>query len=98
MSSNLIFLPMQYTGIAAYPRRVSEYPISFLHITKIECFGIKGLLIAGNLILTLPYQITSKDINVNFINNLLLYNKLLLIKLTFTYFWSILLTNNINIK
>ena len=44
---------MQYTGIAAYPRRVSEYPISFLHITKIECFGIKGLLIAGNLILSL---------------------------------------------
>jgi hypothetical protein len=42
---------MQYTGIAAYPRRVSEYPISFLHITKIECFGIKGLLIAGNLII-----------------------------------------------
>jgi hypothetical protein len=42
---------MQYTGIAAYPRRVSEYPISFLHITKIECFGIKGLLIAGNFIL-----------------------------------------------
>ena len=53
MSSNLIFLPMQYTGIAAYPRRVSEYPISFLHITKIECFGIKGLLIAGNLIILL---------------------------------------------
>ena len=46
---------MQYTGIAAYPRRVSEYPISFLHITKIECFGIKGLLIAGNLIILLFY-------------------------------------------
>ena len=36
---------MQYTGIAAYPRRVCEYPISFHQLTKIECFGIKGLLI-----------------------------------------------------
>ena len=34
---------MQYTGIAAYPRRVSEYPISFYELNKIECFGIKGL-------------------------------------------------------
>ena len=58
MSSNLIFLPMQYTGIAAYPRRVSEYPISFLHITKIECFGLKGLLFAGNLIILLADIIT----------------------------------------
>ena len=44
---------MQYTGIAAYPRRVSEQPISFHQLTKIECFGIKGLLIAGNLIILL---------------------------------------------
>ena len=36
---------MQYTGIAAYPRRVCEYPISFHQLTKIEWFGIKGLLI-----------------------------------------------------
>ena len=36
---------MQYTGIAAYPRRVSEQPISFYELNKIECFGIKGLFI-----------------------------------------------------
>ena len=45
ISSNLLFFPMQYTGIAAYPRRVCEYPISFHQLTKIECFGIKGLFI-----------------------------------------------------
>ena len=38
---------MQYTGIAAYPRRVSEYRISFHQLSKIECFGIKGLFIMG---------------------------------------------------
>ena len=38
---------MQYTGITAYPRRISEYPISFLQLTNIESFGIKGLLIAA---------------------------------------------------
>ena len=52
---------MQYTGIAAYPRRVSEYPISFLLITKIECFGIKGLLIAGNLIIMLLGKATNQN-------------------------------------
>ena len=55
IASNLIFLPMQYTGIIAYPRRVSEYPISFLQLTNIESFGIKTLLIASMNALFLPF-------------------------------------------
>ena len=57
---------MQYTGIAAYPRRVCEYPISFHQLTKIECFGIKGLFIVVIILVLFIIKFTStSDLNDN---------------------------------
>ena len=42
---------MQYTGIAAYPRRVSDQAILYLQLIKIEVLGIKGLVIGSLVIL-----------------------------------------------
>ena len=50
-STNLIFLPMQYTGCSAYPRRIHDYPIVFIGLCVIELLGIKGLVLTALLIL-----------------------------------------------
>jgi heme/copper-type cytochrome/quinol oxidase subunit 1 len=50
-TTNLIFLPMQYTGCSAYPRRIHDYPIFSLGCISIELLGIKGLLISALLII-----------------------------------------------
>ena len=62
---------MQYTGIAAYPRRINEFHISFYELSKIECFAIKGLFIVFLNILILfeinGIKMTMNEKTINFI-------------------------------
>ena len=55
---------MQYTGIAAYPRRINEFHISFYELSKIECFAIKGLFIVFLNILIL-FEINGIKMTIN---------------------------------
>jgi heme/copper-type cytochrome/quinol oxidase subunit 1 len=40
LGSNLLFLPLHYCGLYAFPRRISDYPFCFMIYTFITIFGL----------------------------------------------------------
>lgn len=51
--SNFLFMPLHSFGILGFPRRISDYPVSFLLFNKIILIGILILLIVVIVFLNL---------------------------------------------